>query len=72
MSDRDTVEGILSEMKEMLARIEERQIAQTGRVDQLEDDVRGLSKQVNIAHGGILVVGVLGGVVAIVKAILSS
>jgi hypothetical protein len=72
MSDRDTVEGILSEIKEMLARVEERQIAQTGRVDQLEEDVRGLSRQVNVAHGGILVVGVLGGVVAIVKAILSS
>lgn len=71
MSD-GTVEAILGEMKEMLARIEERQIAQSSRVEQLEDDVRGLQKQVNLAHGGVLVVGVVGGVIAIVKAIISA
>lgn len=71
MSD-GTVEAILGEMKEMLARIEERQISQGGRVDQLEEDVRGLQKQVNTAHGGILVVGLVGAVIAIVKAIISS
>ena len=71
MSDHKSVEDKLSDITEMLARIEERQIASSGRVDQLETEMRGVQKQVNLAHGGIIVVTILGALVAVVKAIFT-
>ena len=66
-----TVEDKLTDITEMLARIEERQIASSGRVDQLETEMKGVQKQVNLAHGGLLVFGILGAIIAFVKSILS-
>ena len=68
----NNVNDTLSEIKEMLARIEERQITQTDRVDELEVNVKHIEKQVNLAHGGILVLGLLGVIVAFVKSIFAN
>jgi t-SNARE complex subunit (syntaxin) len=72
MSESKTIEEKLSDITEMLARIEERQIAASGRVDQLETEMRGVQKQVNLAHGGIVVFGVLGAIIAFFKSVFSN
>ncbi len=72
MSDNYNIEDKLASITEMLARIEERQIASSGRVDQLETEMRGVQKQVNIAHGGVLVFGVIGAIIAFVKSMFGN
>jgi len=72
MSESNTIEDKLASITEMLARIEERQIASSGRVDQLETEMRGVQKQVNLAHGGIVVFSVIGAIVAFVKSMFGN
>ena len=72
MSINKTVEDKLSDITEMLARIEERQIASSGRVDELETEMKAVQRQVNLAHGGLLVLGILGGIIAYVKSIFTN
>lgn len=64
-----TIDEKLSDITEMLARIEERQINQSGRVEQLEGEMKNITKQVNVAHGGILVLTILGTIVAVFKSL---
>ena len=72
MSEQKTVEDKLTGITEMLARIEERQIASSGRVDQLEVEMKGVQRQVNLAHGGLLVLGIIGSIVAYIKSVLTN
>lgn len=66
-----TVDEKLSDITEMLARIEERQIGQLDRVEKLEVDVKQVTKQVQLAHGGILVLTILGTIIAIIKSVFT-
>jgi hypothetical protein len=72
------IEEALTEMREMLVRIEERQVAHGTRVEALEEgvtsvkgDVRALEKQVNVAHGGIAALGLIGAIIGLFKAFFS-
>jgi len=66
-----TIDEKLTDMTEMLARIEERLIHQLDRVEKLEDRVEVVTKQVTLAHGGILVLGVLASIFAAFKSFFS-